>query len=276
LAGFSEEDLGKFYDEFSTDGFLSSGISSISSLIRQENQELFQLSEDTARALIRVGHVATEKSAGVLNWSQRSIATRILLRSVGMLQGTIVISERGMVPEARTLARGLFECGFCVAAVIAESEKFIKLLKEDSQSSRRRQGAFILESKMGEGTFDAEKLKKIIEGIEKKNKMLDLKAIAGFSSMKILYSEYQRLSDDSAHLSARSLHRHLTTEGKKIVGYQIGPGSPSEVAATLHRAIMASLPIGIGITSLFEDVTNNLAFQELGERFERLPAGEPI
>lgn len=272
MANFYEEDL----SDFTANGFLCEGMTSISDTIRRENLEVFQLSEDISKALIRAGRVATTGSVNVLNWSQKSIATRILLRSSGMLQGAILLAERGMVPEARTLARSLFECSFCVAAVIAEPEKFITLLKADSQSSRRRQGAFILESKLGDGTFDADKLKEIIESIEKKNKILDLKAVAGFSSIKMLYLEYQRLSDDSAHLSARSLNRHLATENGKILGYQAGPGAPPEIAATLHHAIMATLPIGVGITSLFGDGPNNLAFQELGRRFQGLPAGALI
>ena len=258
-------------------GFLSPVMSSdLTPMIRSSNQELFHLAEDTNLALMQLAHTATQKAVGVLNWSKESLAARILLRSCGLLQGVILLTERGMVVEGRTLTRSLLECSFCVAALLKEPDAFIDLLKRDSQASRRRQGKFIIDFSLGAGTFDKEKLKSSIDEIDKTFKNMDLKSVAALSPMIDLYLEYQRLSDESAHLSARSLQRHLVTEDKKIIAYQSGPGNPEENAATLHRAVMASLPVGIAVCDLFQNLAGNTVFEKLAERFVLVPRGAQI
>lgn len=78
--------------------------------------------------------------------SREAIGARILLRSCAAFQGAVLLTERGMVAEGRTLVRNLVESSFCVAALVTAPEKFIKLIKDDSEASRQNQRKFVLDN----------------------------------------------------------------------------------------------------------------------------------
>lgn len=271
-----KHEIERVLEEFSSSGFLSEGMSLLVPLIRKQSEELFKLAEDTSAAFISLGNVATKKAHGISVWSRESVSTRTLMRALGLLQGVIVLTERGMVVESRTLARGVFECSFAIAALCKNPDSFIDLLKKDSEASRKRQASFIHDQKIGEGSYDPERLKEVIDGFEKGLRTLNFKEIAASTPISGLYLEYQRLSDDSAHLTARSLHKLFKLDGKRVVGYRAGPGEVEENTATLHKVVMAALPVGAGVASIFGDEPHYAAFDQLGERFKATSSGATI
>ena len=88
------------------------------------------------------------------------------------------------------------------------------------------------------------------------------------------YLFYQRLSDDAAHPSSKSLHRYMVTGGSRSggwSGYKSGAGDQGENEATLHSAILAALPIGIGITVSPRGASSGCrAIRRLAEHVRRL------
>lgn len=91
------------------------------------------------------------------------------------------------------------------------------------------------------------------------------------------FLNYQRLSDDSMHTSASSLNKHIAiAPGRAGWSYKMGPGDKCEIGATIHRAMLAVIPVGIVVTQIIPDAVNNAALQVLAERFRVLPTGTTI
>ena len=55
-------------------------------------------------------------------------------------------------------------------------------------------------------------------------------------------------------------------------GFKSGAGEQSENAATLHSAILAALPIGVGSTQMLKDKKGNAEFGQLADRFQAMPS----
>ena len=265
-----------FPEGFKEEGFLSAGTTNGVASVRAKNADWFKLAEDTNAALMRTAIAATS-AVRTTSMAPEAVAVRVLLRSCGTLQGVILLTERGLVAEGRTLARSLIENAFCIAALLADPAVFIKMLKADSDASRRNQGKFVLvEQLIGTGA-KRDKLQATIDAIDKKAEIMSPKKVAAMGPLFRQYLFYQRLSDDSAHPSARSLHRHMLTDASRSGWiYKSGAGQQGENAATLHSAILAAIPIGVCITEMLKDTEGNAVFSELADRLQAMPPMLPV
>ncbi|WP_439886367.1 DUF5677 domain-containing protein [Pseudomonas sp. MBLB4123] len=261
--------------DFETFGFLGAGIEYSLDLFRAENAEWFQLAEDLNKALVRTALTAMELAKTNL-LAPQAIAVRILLRSCGQFQGVVLLASRGMVAESRTLARSVLEGAFAIAALHDNPEKFLALLREDNSASKKNQGKYILAERLVADPANEARLREIVESMGKVNYMTP-KAIAALGPLTAHYLAYQRLSDDSAHISAKSLDRHVARNGDKSGWlYSWGPGSPEDNAATLHGAILGGMSIGVGVTAMLNDENGNAEFAELARRFQLMPEVQTI
>ena len=258
-------------------GFLGVGVTNSIVSVRAENADWFKLAEDTNAALMRAA-MAAASAVKSTSMSPEAVAVRVLLRSCGTLQGVILLTERGMVAEGRTLARGLIENAFCIAALLAAPATFLEMLKEDSEASRRQQGKFALAEQLITAGAQRDRLQVAIDAIDKKAEIMGPKKLAALGPLMRQYLFYQRLSDDAAHPSSKSLHRYMLTEASHSgwKGYKSGAGDHGENAATLHSAILAALPIGVGITQMLKDKNGNAEFAELCDRFQAMPPVPPV
>lgn len=256
--------------DFEACGFLGNWIESNVGIIRTENAEWFQLAEDCNKALMSVALTAMEL-AKTNSMAPQAIAVRVLLRSCGTFQGVILLTERGMVSEGRTLVRNILESTFAIAALHDNPDKFIEILKEDYEASRRLQGKYILAERLVTKPANEAKLRDMVDSMGNE-KHMSPKAIAALGPLTAQYLAYQRLSDDSAHISARSLDRHVMRDEEQFGWmYRWGPGSPEENATTLHEVILGVIHIGIGVTAILNDEKGNVEFAELASRFQLMP-----
>lgn len=229
----------------------------------------FVLAHDTLAALETAADDGIQRTHGAGNWAPVAVAVRLLLRACGNLAGVILLTEHGLVAEGRTLARSLIENSFAVAALHRTPGEYVEQLKADSERSRRNQAEFILNS-MPDGGADRSRLRQAVDRIDKSLKLINQKALALDGPLKDQYLGYQRLSDDAAHVTARSLQRHvqLTKGGWH---YRRQAGTQEEHAATLHYAVMAALGVGIGVTDHLKADGCNAAFAPLCDRFRAMP-----
>jgi Family of unknown function (DUF5677) len=204
-----------------------------------------------------------------------AVTVRLLLRSCGNLQAIILLTERGMVTEGRTLVRSLLENAFCVGALVDKPEEFLALLVDDHNASRRQQGKFIIEQGFGALGEAMDELQAAIDAIHK-GQLLSPKTVAKLSPLTKLYLAYQRLSDGSAHASAQSLERHvLRNADRSGWTYRWGAGDDDEIAATLSTAVQAALAVGIGVAQTLRGASHDLpegaAFTGLAARLQSMP-----
>jgi hypothetical protein len=264
------------HDGFTDAGFLSDGIEASIARIRAENAAWFQLAGDTNIVLMRAMTAAMTATKGT-NWSREAVAVRILMRSSGTFQGVILLAERGMVAQSRMLVRSIIEDSFCAAGLVDKPDDIIKMLRDDAEASRRNQAKFIVAQQLGNSTEDLVRLEAITEEMDKKVKLINQKEMAKLGPMLPQYLNYQRLSDDSVHTSASSLNKHVAANADHTGwSYKLGPGQKDDNAATLHRALLATLPVGIVVTQIIPDPVNNAALMALAERFRTLSSGSTI
>lgn len=256
------------HSDFENYGFLGTGVGSSVELLRAENSAWFDLAGDANAALMRVAASATA-IAKTNSLDPKTVSVRVLLRSCEMFQGVILLAERGMVAEGRTLARSVLEGAFAIAALLTNPTGFMEMLEQDNQASRLHQAKFIKAQNLIAAGATRDKLQEVIDSIGKAD-FMSPKKVAALGPLVSLYLEYQRLSDDSVHVSARSLHRHVNRNGEGWC-YKLGPATQDEIASTLHWAISGVVAIGVGITELLEDKVGNAEFGDLASRFESMP-----
>ena len=265
-----------FPEGFEEEGFLSVGVTNGIVSLRAENADWFKLAEDTNAALMRTAIAATS-TVKTTSMAPEAVAVRVLLRSCGTFQGVILLTERGMVAEGRTLARSLIENAFCITALLVNPAATIEMLKADSDASRRNQGKFVLAEQLVAAGAKRDKLQATIDAIDKRAEIMSPKKVAALGLLQRQYIFYQRLSDDAAHPSARSLHRHMLTDASRSGWiYKSGAGQQGENAATLHSAILAAIPIGVCITEMLKDTEGNAVFSELADRLQAMPPVLPV
>ncbi|MBD8705864.1 hypothetical protein IFT47_04370 [Pseudomonas sp. CFBP 13711] len=236
--------------------------------IRSESAIWFSLAEDVNVALRRLVDLAENQIKGT-SMDPLVVGVRILMRTAGMYQGALLLTERGMTSEARTLTRSVLEGAFAVAALLKNPGPLIEVLKDDLEKSRIQQARFIKDQNL---VADKETIAKLIKVIEKPGKFefMSPKGLAGKGVLLKQYLVYQRLSEDSAHISLKSLNRHVQKVGEGW-RYRMEPGSAAENEPTLYHAISAVLALSIGMTELLDFSDLNQEFAVLSDRFAKMP-----
>jgi hypothetical protein len=253
-------------------GFLGFGEQEVTGF-RVENQELFELAETVNKRLIHL----TEFCASTVkefNWHPKAVAVRLLMRSCGLLQAVILLSERGMIVESRTIVRGLLETSFSIAALHDDAENYINLLKSDSEASRKNQLKYLIDQQLIPPTSSAQKIQESIDNIKPKQKLIIQKSVALMGPLASQYLAYQRLSDDSVHVTARSLN-HYMKHNEDGLGwhYEWLVGDQESIAKNLYTAILAALPIGLGVAWMIDEGAAIQNFSDLAMSFHKM---EPL
>ncbi|MEX3982251.1 hypothetical protein AB4Y45_25095 [Paraburkholderia sp. EG287A] len=226
--------------------------------------ELF--AADVVRALEKVGNRCLTLPSGTGLWSTKGVAARIALRANEHLGATLNLLSIDAITASRTLARGLLECAFASAALTTEPDVFLRMLKDDSERSRHNQGNFILERGLGDDKLQLQKLRVAISAMDRKLELISPKKVALLGPLAAQYLQYQRLSDDSAHLTARSLEHYVARE---TAGWRAIPCEPSaeQNLATLQLALQSSLLTAFAVCEVLEF---SLERTEVGGLLERL------
>lgn len=260
---------------FEDAGFLSRAAWRDRHNIRAGNREWFQLDFDLNSILMKIISAAMRSNPG-FNWDVQAVAIRLLMRTAVSFQGVIKLSELGMLSPARTLVRTIVEDSFCAAKLDKNPGDIIDKLIKESNFVRKKQADFILNRSLFENHDGIAEFKEAVSKMQKEKK-IDWKAEAINGELWRQYLNYMRLSDDSVHTSALSLDRHLSRNDEGTCwSLKFQKGDDDEITATLHRAVLATVPIGIVVTNVLEDVQNNGSLRALCDRFQKLPDGRNI
>ena len=240
---------------------------------RAECAEWFSLADDASSLFARVVRTASRSEAAHgSNWSPPTVAVRLLMRTTGSFAAAVLLAERGLAVPSRTLVRSIIEDSFVAAALTTKLDDIVKMLRDGAEASRRAQGEFILARKLGRSDLDRDRLREAIDRIDRGLGFVRPRKVAEMSSMLPQYLNYMLLSEDSAHPSATSLHKHVrpSADGKGW-DYRMEPDEGDEIRATLHRAILAAMPVAIVVNQLVPDPVNGPALTALAERWRSMP-----
>ena len=262
-------------ETFEEAGFLSREARRGRHGVRAANLAWFGLAHDLNAVLLAAASAAAS-AVQAHNWTREAVAVRLLLRTTTTFQAVVLLSERGMVAPARALVRTIVEDSLCAAALESKPDNVIRMLKKDWEHSRRGQAMFISDQQLGNDPVALASLQAAIGTMDKKPR-INWKEMAGLSSMQPQYLNYLRLSDSAVHTSASSLERHVVRHPERE-GWAFGRdlGEPADIAATLHRAVLGAMPVGIVVTQIIPNPSSNVALSALGERFQRLPTGNIV
>ncbi|HEV2682721.1 MAG TPA: DUF5677 domain-containing protein [Rhodanobacter sp.] len=215
----------------------------------ETSEEWSALATDAILVLEAIGGHCLGLPAGTSVWSAQGVAARVVLRANELLGATLNLINLSTPRAARTLARGLLECAFAAGALTTAPDTFVQMLKDDSNKSRRNQGKFILDRNLGNAGLNRVKLTRAIDAMDKKLELISPKRIAELGPFTSLYLQYQRLSDDSAHLTARSLEHYVsrTSEGWLST---IGAPNIADDVATLQLALQSALLTGAAVSEV--------------------------
>jgi hypothetical protein len=193
------------------------------------------------------------------------------LRGVTSLQGAILLAERGMTADARTLARSCFESLFYLGAALADAT-FVEALISDNAVRKSKQAKALLGLPQDSGLEQEQiaRLRRFLDGLQASG--VEVRAVKILGAAKLadlgdIYETYYRgLSNDAAHPSVESLNRHFKAGANGDSGtYHWGPDA-ADVADTLIHACTAAIYLAAYAQSL---VQGEGIFDDLDECWDR-------
>lgn len=213
----------------------------------------------------------------VINGSARDIhilGLALTARSRGHFIGAIALAKAGMVVDARTLVRSIFENLFYIAGLITEGDAFVRQMMEADQASRDRRGQFMLErpSTIIDVKVRGNLARYLKESRQQnpKPKSLDPKGVAKKGPVLDAYLIYSQLSDDSAHPSIASLNRHVQISGDELAMRFVPSASVHELCDTLMWACNGMISVCVSCTELLHETRLNADIAALAEEYGQL------
>jgi hypothetical protein len=132
-------------DSIADIGFLSPAVAGYITDHRNQYADFFGLAD----ALNRVGQ-GVMSEANVTITDQRAadpklLTLLLLIRTMSNFQGVILLVERGMIVEARTLARSCYENVYCLSALQKDGAGFVKAMLADELYARKAASNWLLQ-----------------------------------------------------------------------------------------------------------------------------------
>lgn len=254
-------------------GFLSEDIQHWIEKHRKDYSEWFCLSENISSISQRF-LLSLKPPVGD---GQKVISTILFSRILSHFQGVILLTERGMVTEARSLLRGMLDATFaCVA--LSKHESLVEEFVNDDlwqrlkclNSFRALPKAIKKQHRIGNTKLikQAENLQKEID--EKQIKPLTTEYLAQKAEMLSHYNTLFVLLSSSTHSRVRDLEQHLGNEAiDKFDTLFWGP-DVSGLNEVLFPACELLFIAAKGISNLFIGSEFDKEFQEQWEKYEKL------
>lgn len=232
-----------------------------------ELDEWLKLADDLVGA---ADAVAAGASANRSSGPQLAVMA-LLACSVGHLRAVALLIRHGLVVEARTLTRSLFENQFLIAALEADGDSTFEALMKDHLASREKRGKLILKNTEVYSREQREQVDAFMQQ-QPKGKILNPMDTAKRSGAFRAYQFYAQLSADSVHPSFDSLERHLTVDEQDVlkeISWE-ARADPNEPRDTTGWACMAFL----GILAISQKVIGagaaSAAVQSVRDEYSRL------
>ncbi|HKR38404.1 MAG TPA: DUF5677 domain-containing protein [Paraburkholderia sp.] len=212
---------------------------------KEKNRALF----DHAAQLRNLALELAQEISRVATSDQKVTLTALLLRAISSFEGVILLSERGMFVEARTIARNVFETAFYLGA-LAEDPAFVKRLVADNAKHRKALANELLNDKAHADVLTM--LQHFLDGLDASDQELGKivsEQAARQSGMASLYSFFRDLSGD-AHPTVQSLGRY-TVGTPDVIGFRLHPDDEC-----VHQALAHSIPVLYACIMVLQPVFN--------------------
>ncbi len=242
-----------------TQGFLSPELEKLKTLQRQKHAEPFGLLDQASE----LGQQALSKVSLLKPTTDNLLASIFFVRGLQTVQGAILMLERGMILEARTLSRGAIETLFYLGSATKDptfSQDFFRdhIYRVDKLAKAHERIAVAPED-------DHNKLKTAIESardIAGEGRSMAISDAARRANMMNIYEGFYRgLSTDSAHPTVMSISSHWDKDADdKPCGILWGPEVRDD------DALLDTIFVVVLVNLLLIDTLNELTKDEQIER----------
>ena len=251
------------------EGFLSEEARTSISSIRSKNDALFKLASDVNTSFMALIASATE-SAKVNLQSPQSVAVRLAFRAINSLQSVVLLAERGIVADSRTLARSVLEDAFAIGALVDDPVKFMTDYELDHHNATHRQLKFVASQQLADPSV-RKRIEQKLSAAPKGKQLLGASNNTKGRPLEKLYLYYMVLSNDSAHPSATSLEHHVfRAAGGTGWCYKWNVADADVNASTLHIALSGIIAVAIALREYLELAAFGEVIDGLWERLEAL------
>jgi Family of unknown function (DUF5677) len=143
------------------------------------------------------------------------IALALLARSLGNFNAIPLLLDVGLIIEARTLTRCIFENLFMQGGLAEWGDEFVQKMVDDAAKSRQSRGSWVLgflDEQEGQSPYE-EGLRETMDKLRElypKPRAINFGEITKDGSLKNSYLWYKQLSSDAAHPCLEALTRHIT------------------------------------------------------------------
>jgi Family of unknown function (DUF5677) len=186
-------------------GFLSPDIAAYIDKHRAENGAWFNHAMD-------LNSVAQQLLQEVPLDDETFLSTLLFVRGLSSFQAAILLAERGMIQDARTVARSCFETVFCFGALRKDPVGFLEKFEKANLHSKKTFANASLKGGVKLEPDVAKKLSQFLDDFERsgeKAEQLKWKGAANAAGLGNVYDVlYRGLSNDSAHPSLIALKRY--------------------------------------------------------------------
>jgi hypothetical protein len=228
-------------------GFLSPDIEHDVACIRSAFKPWFDLVEDFNQLAMRTLPAWMPSTRNVAELT----GAMLCARAVTSLQGAILLAERGMLADARTLIRSMAETVITLSAVASDPEVCERLVDAHYRHNRMYHKA-LLDDPMVGSLLTPEQVVLIREAIAEWNQarpnaasmkrdpinVWDLAKLGG--TVQIYNLVYRSSSGDAAHAMPAALNRHLRLRADgTATGLRFGP-DVSDMTESLVLAVLAA------------------------------------
>jgi len=188
------------------------------------------------------------------------IVSSLYVRAMSNFQGTILMAERGMINEAKSLLRCLHECMFAVVAIDKDKKIVDQFVLDDLLQRKDYLKAFKRNKGEGmprfEGAPSIEDIDNLLQNVENQIKKSNVKKLtkrdlAEKAGMLTTYDTAYKLLSGSIHVNARDLEQYLEiNEDGEIKRILWGP-DVKEIDFILFSAAETMLFILTAISHVF-------------------------
>lgn len=259
---------------FDTDGFLSEDLGEWMTKTKADHRDWFDLANHLNREGMKLLF-----SAEPSNTSNKQLLAALLYgRALQSYQGVVLLSERGMLTEARTLVRSCAESAIALCAV-ALDEKFIDELISDYDRHRlciANVFANDTDCKSDLTPEQIEKLRETAREIKDRNhpntpQSINWATVATKTGTTALYNTiYRGISGDAAHATIEALNRHIKSDAESNIEHLTFRPSVEDLNDTLSAGISAMLHAMDALSRSFEREAFSQVVASLGARWRAL------
>jgi Family of unknown function (DUF5677) len=204
------------------------------------------------------------------------IALALLSRSLGHFKAICRLLELGLLVEARTLTRCIFENLFMQGGLAERGDGFVQKMIDDAAKSKQSRGSWVLgwlDEQEGQTAYEGN-LRKTIDNLRTlypRPRPINFGEITKDSSLKNAYLWYKQLSSDAAHPSLEALSRHISKEADGGLLLSVAPdASDKDILDTLEWSCQALMGVIVGANQICGPVSAGEKLPALCEEFMRL------